>query len=282
MQCIVKNDVRRNFAFLYFVFLGFLVISNTIFAANRTINLVVAYKTVNFAGKNVKAIAVNNQIPAPTLHFKEGDHVVINVFNHLNEGTIIHWHGIILPWQMDGVEGVSQHAIPPGKMFRYHFTLRQSGTYWYHAHAGFQEQQGLYGGLIIDPKKSPAYKYTKDEVIVLSDWSNTNPNTIFANLKKEGDYYSPRFPLQPSLFKFMHDYKKSSPPQRKLLLDDYKTMQQSRMNIYDFSDVAYDAFLLNGKTNAHPWTAKVKAGDVVRLRFIDAGASTNFNVKIPD
>ena len=255
--------------------------SSAIFAANRTLNLVVVYKTVNFSGKNVRAIAINNQIPAPTLHFKEGDHVVINVTNHLNEGTIIHWHGIILPWQMDGVEGVSQYAIPPGKTFHYHFTLRQSGTYWYHSHAGFQEQQGLYGALIIDPKKPSPYKYNKDKVIVLSDWSNTNPNTIYANLKRSGDYYSPRFSLQPSLFKFIHDYKHSSPAQRKLLIDDYKMMQQMRMSIYDFSDVAYDAFLLNGKPNSHPWTSKVKVGDVVRLRFIDAGAGTNFNVKLP-
>lgn len=259
---------------------AFFYISN-VFASNHTLNLTVSYKTVDFAGKKVQAIAVNNQIPAPTLHFKEGDHVVINVFNHLNEPTIIHWHGIILPWQMDGVEGVSQHAIPPGKMFQYHFTLRQSGTYWYHAHAGFQEQQGLYGAFIIDPKKPSLYKDNKDEAIVLSDWSNTNPNTIFENLKRDGDYYSPRFPLQASLFKFIHDYKNADPAQRKLLVDDYKMMQQMRMGIYDFSDVAYDAFLLNGKTNAHPWTAKVKAGDVVRLRFIDAGGSTNFNVKIP-
>src|SRR3990167_11122969 len=173
-----KTTGKQNF-FIFFclIFSICFAVSNTVCAENKSINLVVAYKTVNFAGKNIQAIAVNNQIPAPTLHFKEGDHVVINVFNHLNEPTIIHLHGIILPWQMDGVEGVSQHAIPAGKMFRYHFTLRQSGTYWYHSHAGFQEQQGLYGGLIIDPKKSPAYKYTKDEVIVLSDWSNTNPNT---------------------------------------------------------------------------------------------------------
>lgn len=268
-------------ALLFLLFFSFCLIANDVFSETKVVNLVVGYKTVNFAGKNIQAIAVNNQIPAPTLHFKEGDHVVINVFNHLNEGTIIHWHGIILPWQMDGVEGISQPAIAPQKMFRYHFTIRQSGTYWYHAHAGFQEQQGLYGALIIDPKMQPKFHYTKDFVVVLSDWSNTNPNQIFANLKKDGDYYSPRFPLQASLFKFIHDYRQSNPEQKKLLWDDYKMMQQMRMGIYDFSDVAYDAFLLNGKPNAHPWTSLVKVGDIVRLRFIDAAASTNFHVKIP-
>ena len=127
-------------AIKYIIFCFFIVFLpvSILQAKTHIVNFVVSYKTVHFAGKNIKAIAVNNQIPAPTLHFREGDHVVINVFNHLNEGTIIHWHGIILPWQMDGVENVSQYAIPPGKMFRYHFTLRQSGTYLYHAHPRFQ------------------------------------------------------------------------------------------------------------------------------------------------
>jgi CopA family copper-resistance protein len=246
-----------------------------------TVNLVAAYKTVNFAGKLRKAIAVNNQIPAPTLHFKQGDHVTINVYNHLDKGTSIHWHGIILPWQMDGVEGVSQKIIPPGGVFHYRFTLRQSGTYWYHAHADVQEQEGLYGAFVIDPPHPPHYQYNKDYVVVLSDWSNTSANRVLANLKKEGDYYSPRFPIQPSLMKFIHDYRKASPEERKKIIEDYKMMQQMRMSIYDFSDVAYDAFLLNGKPNAQPWTALVKVGDVVRLRFIGASGSTIFHVKIP-
>lgn len=110
------------------------------FAAERTVNLVVAYKTVDFAGKSMKAIAVNDQIPAPTLHFKQGDKVTINVYNHLDKGTAIHWHGVLVPWQMDGVEGITQKEILPGGVFHYQFTLEQSGTYWYHAHAGLQEQ----------------------------------------------------------------------------------------------------------------------------------------------
>ena len=251
-------------------------------AANDKINFIVHYKTVNFTGKPSKAIVVNNQIPAPTLHFKEGDTVTINVHNQLDQETAIHWHGLILPWQMDGVLGISQQGIPPGGTFQYHFTLHQSGTYWYHAHAGLQEQQGLYGALIIDPLKHPTYHYTKDYTVVLSDWSNTNPDQILANLKKEGDYYASNFPLQPSLIKFIHDYRKASVQEKKTLLDDYKMMQQMRMSVYDFSDVAYDSFLLNGQTKAFPWTAPVKVGDVVRLRFIGAGGSTIFHVKIPD
>lgn len=251
-------------------------------AAHHIVNLSVQYKMVQYAGKFQKAIAVNNQIPAPTLHFKKGDRVTINVSNHLDKETAIHWHGLLVPWQMDGVLGVAQKGIPPGGVFRYEFTLEQDGTYWYHAHAGLQEQLGLYGAFVIDPIHPTHYKYTKDYVIVLSDWSNTAPEQILANLKKEGDYYSPKFPLQPSLVKFVRDYRSSSADERQKIVDDYKMMQQMRMSIYDISDVAYDAFLLNGQSKLVPWTARVCKGDVVRLRFIGAAASTIFNVKIPN
>lgn len=267
----------------YILLITALILSiSNILAANKEINLIVSYKTVNFAGKSRQAIAFNNQIPGPTLHFKEGDRVTIRVHNRLNQETAVHWHGMLVPWQMDGVLGISQQGIPPNGTFQYEFTLHQSGTYWYHAHAGLQEQQGLYGAFIIDPINNPKYHYSKDYVIVLSDWSNTNPEQILANLKKEGDYYSPRFPLQPSLFKFIHDYTSASTNERQNLFNDYKMMQQMRMSLYDMSDVAYDAFLLNGHSTVSPWTANVKKGDVVRLRFIGAAGSTIFHVKIPD
>ncbi|OYK80462.1 copper oxidase [Coxiella burnetii] len=276
----------RKYLNLFFIFLT-LSIAFPSFAqrafshpTNRTVNLNIRYKWVNFAGKCRRAVAVNNQIPAPTLHFKEGDHVVINVYNHLNDGTSIHWHGILVPWQMDGVVGVSQKAIPPGGVFHYRFTLYQAGTYWYHAHAHAQEQDGLYGALLIDPSQPSFYKFTKDYVVVLSDWDNMKGHNIFTSLKKEGEFFSPRFPLQPSLAKFIHDYRHATPDERKKLIDDYKMMQKMRMSIYDISDVAYDAYLLNGQTKAHSWTAPVKIGDVVRLRFIGAAASTVYRVKI--
>lgn len=255
---------------------------NSCFAESREVNLTIAYKYVNFAGKISKAIAINNQIPGPTLHFRQGDQVTINVRNRLDEEAALHWHGVLVPWQMDGVKGVSQQGIPAHGCFQYKFTLHQSGTYWYHSHAGLEEQQGLYGAFIIDPPTHPGYQYTKDYVVVLSDWSNTNADQVMANLKKEGDYYSPRFPLQPSLAKFIHDYRPGSIEERKQLLADYKGMQQTRMSIYDISDVAYDAFLLNGQSKCHPWRASVKVGDIVRLRFIGAGAATIFKVKVPD
>ena len=141
--------------FFLFILLNIIFIS-TIHAENRTYNLTVGYKTVNFTGKSAKAIAVNNTIPAPTLHFKQGDQVTINVFNQLDKETAIHWHGMLVPWQMDGVLGVSQQGIQPGSSFQYQFKILQSGTYWYHAHAGLQEQQGLYGAFIIDPPSAPS------------------------------------------------------------------------------------------------------------------------------
>jgi len=265
-----------------FIFCICFLFSHAASAAHQIVNLTVDYKTVHFTGKTAKAIAVNQQIPGPTLHFKEGDEITINVYNHLKVGTTIHWHGLLVPWQMDGVAGVSQTPIPPGGVFHYKFTLHQSGTYWYHAHEEFQEQQGLYGAIIIDPSTPPPYHYNKDYVVVLSDWNNAAPEKVYARLKKTGDYYTPRFPLQPSLKKFLHDYRKATPEEKKKLLADYQMMQQMRMSLYDLSDVAYDAYLLNGQTRKNPWTAPVKMGDVVRLRFIDAGGSTIFNVKIPE
>lgn len=266
----------------FLLMLFFILVSTNALSADHTVNLVVSYKEVDFAGKCIKAIALNNQIPAPALHFKQGDNVTINVHNQLDKNTAIHWHGIILPWQMDGVEGITQQGIKPGSTFQYKFTIEQSGTYWYHAHAGLQEQQGLYGAFLIDPPQPPSYQYTKDYVIVLSDWSNTHPDQILANLKKEGDYYSPNFPMQPSLMRFIHDYQKANQSERKNLVDDYKMMQKMRMSIYDINDVAYDAFLLNGHPKTNPWTAPVNVGDVVRLRFIGAAGNSIFHVKLPN
>lgn len=278
----LAKHIFKQMNFLRVILVINILWSTAIFAGNPVVNLVVAYKTVNFAGKNVRAIAVNDQIPAPTLHFKQGDHVIINVYNHLDQPTSLHWHGILLPWQMDGVSWVTQKPIPPGGVFHYHFTLRQSGTYWYHSHFGLQEQQGLYGAFIIDPPHEHMY-YTKDFVVVLSDWSNTRPEQILANLKKSGDFYETQFPLQASLVQYLKSYREAkTPEERKQINNIYFMMQKMRMSPYDINDVAYDTFLLNGQSPMSPWRGLVKPGDIVRLRFIGAGASTIFRVKIPE
>ena len=251
-------------------------------AAEKVVDLHVNYKNVCVGGVVRRAIAVNDQIPGPSLRFQEGDKVTLRVHNHLYEGTAIHWHGIIVPWQMDGIANLSQRPIEPNTTFEYKFTLKQSGTYWYHAHKGLQEQLGLYGALIVEPKNKPAYTYNQDFAIVLSDWSNTYPDKILKNLKKTGDYYAPRLPIQPSLQRFLHDYKRADRKEKRLILEDYLTMQHTRLNFYNFSSVAYDAFLLNGQPNKYPWQRKVQVGDTVRLRFIGAASGTIFNVKIPN
>lgn len=272
---------RSTFIIMIFV-ISFMSGSSSLFAKNRFYHFNVAYQTVSFAGKPVKAMGINGRIPGPTLHFRQGDIVTIVLDNHLDQETAIHWHGLLVPWQMDGVLGVSQQGIPPGHAFTYHFKVMQSGTYWYHAHAGLQEQQGLYGALLIDAPKAVKQSHVKDFTMVLSDWSNTHADQILRNLKKEGDYYSPNFPLQPSLLKFIHDYRQADASERAQLWDDYRMMQHMRMSIYDISDVAYDAFLLNGHTDAKPWMARVRVGDTVRLRFIGAMGSTIYHIKIPN
>lgn len=247
----------------------------------KTYNLNLSYKTVNFTGTPARAIAVNGQVPGPTLYFKEGDTVNINVYNHLDTGATVHWHGLLVPWRMDGVAWVTQVPIPPGGVYHYHYTLKQAGTYWYHAHSDLQEQEGLYGAIVIEPKHE-RYHYTKDYPIVLSDWINTDADKVYNNLKKTGDFYTVKFPLQPSLVQFIKDYSNAATPQAKQqILSAYWMMQKSRMSVYDLSDIAYDTFLLNGHPPTHPWIGQVKKGDIVRLRIIDAGASTIFHVKIP-
>ncbi len=265
---------------LCWVMLISLFLSTQAFAKNVVVNLDVAYKKVNFTGKWTRAIAINGQIPGPTLHFKEGDHVTINVYNHLKRVTSMHWHGIIVPWRMDGVSYVSQKPTPPGGVYHYIFTLHQFGTYWYHSHYDLQEQDGMYGAIIIDPKHKKI-KSNKDFVMVLSDWINMPGQQVFDDLKKSSDYYEVQFPLQTSLVDFLHSYNHSDRQQRKKLVHAYMKMQTTRLDLYPYSDVAYDTFLLNGHPPTRPWIRHVKVGDVVRLRFIGAGAGTFFRIKIP-
>lgn len=272
-----KKSILCSIILLFLFFYPLLSSAQT----EKIVNLVVAYKTVNFTGKFARAISINNQVPGPTLHFKQGDCVTINVYNHLDEGTAIHWHGVLVPWQMDGVEHVTQRAIPAGGCFQYKFKLLQAGTYWYHAHAGLQEQEGLYGAFIIDPLVQQKYEYHKDYVVILSDWNNAPADRVFANLKKDGEYYASEFPLAPSLIKFLYDYNKATFCERKELLKDYKSMQTMRMGLYDLSDVSYDAYLLNGHGRCQPWRGQVCVGDIVRLRIINAGSSTIYRLKIP-
>uniref|UniRef100_UPI003513D645 multicopper oxidase domain-containing protein n=2 Tax=Neptunomonas phycophila TaxID=1572645 RepID=UPI003513D645 len=155
--------------------------------SGQEINLVIAETPVNFTGVTRMATTVNGSIPAPTLRLREGDEVTIRVTNRLSVSTSIHWHGIILPYQMDGVPGISFRGIEPGETFEYRFTLKQSGTYWYHSHSGFQEMTGMYGALIVEPREGESIQADQDHVIQLSDWTDEDPMSAFSKLKVQRD-----------------------------------------------------------------------------------------------
>ncbi|MCH7817850.1 MAG: multicopper oxidase domain-containing protein, partial [Proteobacteria bacterium] len=173
-----------------------LATANTIFSSRASdltgteFDLVIAETPVNFTGKPRIATTINGSIPAPTLHWREGDTVTIRVTNRLREATSIHWHGIILPYNMDGVPGVSFKGIAPGETFTYQFKVQQSGTYWYHSHSGFQEMTGMYGAIVITPKESDPIQADRDYIVHLSDWTDENPMRVFHKLKTQSDYYN--------------------------------------------------------------------------------------------
>ena len=231
---------------------------------------------VNFTGQARSATVVNGRLPGPVLRVREGDTVTLRVTNRLPEMTTIHWHGVIVPPEMDGVPGISFPGIAPGETFTYRFTLKQSGTYWYHAHT-LHEQTGLYGALIVEPRIPDPVVAERDYPVILADWTDENPLQVFLNLKKMGGYYN--F-AQPTVGDFFDDVQ-----QRGLgaAVDKRRMWNRSRMNPTDYSDVsaATYTYLMNGAPPAGNWTAVAKPGERVRLRFIGAGNATFFDVRIP-
>ncbi|KKN61115.1 hypothetical protein LCGC14_0524970, partial [marine sediment metagenome] len=153
-------------------------------------DLTIAKTRVKVGGKSGRGVTVNGGIPGPLLRFKEGDDVTINVRNTLSEDSSIHWHGVILPNAMDGVPKVTFPGIKPGQTFTYRIPIRQSGTYWYHSHSGLQEQSGHYGPLVIDPIRPDPFKYQRDYVVMLSDWTFENPYSVLRKIKTMGSYYN--------------------------------------------------------------------------------------------
>lgn len=197
--------------------------------------------------------------------------------NRLNEPTSIHWHGIILPYQMDGVPGISFPGIAPGETFTYRFKVEQTGTYWYHSHSGFQEQTGMYGAIVIDPADADPIRADRDYVVVLSDWTDEDPMTVFAKLKKQSDYYNFN---QLTVVDFFRDVAHEG---LGAAIEKRKMWNQMRMNPTDLADVsAYTyTYLMNGTTPAGNWTGLFRPGERVRLRFINGSAMTFFDVRIP-
>jgi FtsP/CotA-like multicopper oxidase with cupredoxin domain len=239
--------------------------------------LIIAETRVNYSGKTSKATTVNGSLPAPTLRWREGDTITIEVVNQLQEETSIHWHGIILPFEMDGVPGISFEGIAPGESFKYHFKVQQSGTYWYHSHSGMQEQSGLFGAIIIDPLIPEPYKFERDYVIILSDWTDEDPLRIFTKLKIQSDYYNYN---QPTLIEFFRDWANEGLMSAVSKRHMWNQMRMSMTDLADISGHTY-TYLLNGTAPKDNWTGLFQAGETVRLRFINAAAQSIFDVRIP-
>ncbi len=240
-------------------------------------DLVIAETMVNFTGKPRMATTVNGSIPSPTLRWRVGDVVTIRVTNHLSVYTSLHWHGILLPTEMDGVPGLSFRGIAPNETFVYQFKVKQLGSYWYHSHSGFQEQTGMYGAIIIDPAHGERYKIDRDYVVQLSDWTDKNPMDVFATLKKQSDYYNHH---QPTAVDFFED---ASTMGLGKAMDKRRMWNQMRMSPTDLADLsaATYTYLMNGTTPAGNWTGLFKRGECVRLRFLSSGTQTFFDVRIP-
>ncbi len=240
-------------------------------------DLTVGKKRVMIDGKPGNGIVVNDQLPAPLLRWKEGDDITLRVKNNLDVDTSIHWHGILLPFQMDGVPGVTFPGIKPGETFTYKFPLMQAGTYWYHSHSGLQEQSGHYGPIVIEPKDGYPQEFDREYVMVLSDWTFENPHRLFDKLKKMGHGFNFQ---QRDLAEFIADVRKNG---LGATIADRNMWGAMRMTPTDLSDVtgASYTYLINGHGPEDNWTGLFNPGEKIRLRIINASAMTIFNVRIP-
>lgn len=232
---------------------------------------------VNITGAARTAMAINGSLPGPILRWREGDTVTLRVRNRLKQDTSIHWHGIILPANMDGVPGLSFHGIAPDGMYEYRFKVHQNGTYWYHSHSGLQEQVGVYGALVIDAKDPEPFTYDRDYVVMLSDWTDADPAQVMSKLKKQSDYYNFH---KRTVGDFVDDVSEKgwsgAVADRKM----WAEMKMSPTDLADVSGYTY-TYLMNGKAPNDNWTGIFKPGEKIRLRFINGSAMTYFDVRIP-
>lgn len=250
-------------------------------ALGGTYHLTIGKNSIQLHDGRRTTLVANDLLPAPTLHWQEGEWVTLKVTNHLTEATSLHWHGIILPYQMDGVPNISFAGIAPGATFTYAFQVKQSGTYWYHGHSGMQEQLGLYGAIMIDPIRKTEHTpeaVAQDYVVLLSDFPKDDPERILARLKKQSDYYNFQ---KRTVFTLWDDIQ-----QRGFFetLSDRLAWGEMRMESTDIADVtgATYTYLINGLALQNNWLALFKPGEKVRLRFINASAMTHFDIRIPN
>jgi CopA family copper-resistance protein len=241
----------------------------------QDIRLRVGHSPFTVGGRTGHAITLNGVLPAPLIRLKEGQNVRLHVENALDEDTSIHWHGLILPFQMDGVPGISFPGIKPGTTFTYEFPIKQNGTYWYHSHSGLQEQQGHYGPMVIDPAGTDPVAYDREHVIVLSDWSFLHPHQIISKLKQEGGYFNRQKQTLAGMLE--------GGPEEQMSASERRMWGKMRMDPTDIADVtaATYTYLINGHGPRENWTGLFRPGERVRLRIINSGAMTIFNVRIP-
>lgn len=252
----------------WYVFLlaGLVLSGLSVPAAEVTYELVISETTMAPAGRERPVLTINGSIPGPVLRFNEGDTARITVRNNLRkESTSIHWHGLLVPNEMDGVPYVTTPPIPPGGRHEFRFELRHAGTYWYHSHTGLQEQRGMYGGIVVTPRGGERIVADRDHVVVLSDWTDEDPKEVMRTLMRGSEYYAFR---KGNLQTLMGAAKAGA-------LSEYLSREKSRMPAMDISDVYYDAFLANG---AREETVSTRPGERIRLRLINASASTYFYV----
>lgn len=239
--------------------------------------LEISEQAVNYTGRAAVATTVNGSLPAPTLRWRQGEEVSLRVTNRLAVPSSIHWHGILLPADMDGVPGISFAGIAPGESFTYRFRVLQAGTYWYHGHSGFQEQTGLYGALVIEPEQGEPLTVERDYTLMLSDWTDEDPMRIFGRLKADSEYFAR---AKPSVAQFARDVESLGLAAAWDKRAMWNRMRMSPTDLQDVSGATY-TYLVNGATPAANWTAIAEPGERVRLRFINAGTSTYFDVRIP-
>ncbi len=245
--------------------------------SGHVIDLTIGEQLFLLDGRTGTAMTINGTIPGPVIRLKEGQQVTLRIINRLEESTSIHWHGLLLPPEMDGVPGVSFAGIEPGTTFTYQFPIRQNGTYWYHSHSGLQEQSGIYGPMIIDPIEPEPFRYERDYVVMLSDWSFESPEALLSNLKKQGGYYNFQ---KRTAGEFLTDAGRMGfwPT-----LQNYLGWDGMRMDPTDFADVTGYSFtyLMNGLSPTGDWTGLFRPGEQVRLRLINAAGMTFYDVRIP-
>ena len=240
--------------------------------AGTDIALRIAHQMMMIDGRPSHAIGVNGSVPAPLIRLKQGTNVKLSVTNDLDEDSSIHWHGLLVPFQFDGVPGISFPGIKPRSTFVYEFPVVQAGTYWYHSHSGLQEQEGHYGPIVIDPAGPDPIVSEREHVVVLSDHSQLHPHTIFNKLKQQAGYFNHQ---KQTLSGLLAGNDQSSAERRE--------WGQMRMDPTDISDVTGSTYtyLVNGHGPRDNWTALFRPGERVRLRIINASAMTTFNVRIP-